>query len=116
MLAHLTAPDDRGTVFGVQSTAHSLGIMLSTAASGALIYRLGAAPATADWGVRGTFLGAAALSLLFVPACWAIVRRATAPAEPEGRRQCTVQATGKATGESLLRKDSTCRPCPRSTP
>ncbi len=77
MLSHLTAPEDRGTVFGVQSTAHSLGIMLSTTASGALIYRLGAAPATADWGVRGTFLGAAALSLLFVPACWALVRRAT---------------------------------------
>ena len=78
MLSHLTAPEDRGTVFGVQSTAHSLGIMLSTTASGALIYRLGAAPATAAWGVRGTFLGAAALSLLFLPACWAIIRRATA--------------------------------------
>ena len=82
MLSHLTAPEDRGTVFGVQSTAHSLGIMLSTTASGALIYRLGAAPATADWGVRGTFLAAAALSLLFVPACWALVRRATARAAP----------------------------------
>jgi MFS family permease len=78
MLSRLTPARDRGTVFGVQSTAHSLGIMLSTTASGALIYRLGAAPATADWGVRGTFLAAAALSLLFVPACWAMVRRATA--------------------------------------
>ena len=74
MLSRLTPPEDRGTVFGVQSTAHAIGIMLSTAASGALIYRLGASPATADWGVRGMFLAAAALSFLFLPACWAMVR------------------------------------------
>ena len=59
--------------------------MLSTAASGALIYRLGAAPATADWGVRGTFLGAAALSLLFLPACRAMVRAARVRLSPGGR-------------------------------
>ena len=70
--------EDRGTVFGVQSTAHVIGIMLSTGASGALIYRLGASPATADWGVRGMFLAAAALSFLFLPACWAMVRRRSA--------------------------------------
>ncbi|MBQ6924016.1 MAG: MFS transporter [Kiritimatiellae bacterium] len=77
MLALLTPPKDRGTVFGVQSTAHSLGVMLSTAASGALIYELGARPATAAWGVRGVFLGAAALSLLFMPACLLMIRRAS---------------------------------------
>jgi MFS family permease len=77
MLALLTPPKDRGTVFGVQSTAHSLGVMLSTAASGALIYELGAHPATAAWGVRGMFLGAAILSLLFMPACFVMIRRAS---------------------------------------
>ena len=77
MLALLTPPKDRGTVFGVQSTAHSLGVMLSTAASGALIYELGSHPSTAAWGVRGTFLGAAILSLLFMPACFVMIRRAS---------------------------------------
>ena len=77
MLALLTPPKDRGTVFGVQSTAHSLGVMLSTAASGALIYELGSHPSTAAWGVRGMFLGAAILSLLFMPACFVMIRRAS---------------------------------------
>ncbi len=77
MLALLTPPKDRGTVFGVQSTAHSLGVMLSTAASGALIYELGSHPSTAAWGVRGMFLGAAILSLLFIPACFVMIRRAS---------------------------------------
>ncbi len=77
MLALLTPPKDRGTVFGVQSTAHSGGVMLSTAASGALIYQLGSHPSTAAWGVRGTFLGAAILSLLFMPACFLLIRRAS---------------------------------------
>ncbi len=77
MLALLTPPRDRGTVFGVQSTAHSAGVMLSTVASGALIYQLGAHPATAAWGVRGIFLGSAALSLLFMPACLYMIRRAS---------------------------------------
>ncbi len=77
MLALLTPPKDRGTVFGVQSTAHAAGVMLSTAASGALIYRLGSRPATAAWGVRGVFLGAAILSLLFMPVCFALIRRAS---------------------------------------
>ena len=77
MLALLTPPKDRGTVFGVQSTAHSLGVMLSTAASGTLIYQLGSHPATAAWGVRGVFLGAALLSLLFMPACLLLIRRAS---------------------------------------
>jgi MFS family permease len=77
MLALLTPPKDRGTVFGVQSTAHSIGVMLSTAASGALIYELGSHPSTAAWGVRGMFLGAAILSLLFMPACFVMIRRAS---------------------------------------
>ncbi len=77
LLALLTPPKDRGTVFGVQSTTHSLGVMLSTAASGALIYELGSHPATAAWGVRGMFLGAAILSLLFMPACFVMIRRAS---------------------------------------
>ena len=77
MLALLTPPKDRGTVFGVQSTTHSLGVMLSTAASGGLIYVLGARPSTAAWGVRGVFLGAALLSLLFMPACFLMIRRAS---------------------------------------
>ena len=77
MLALLTPPKDRGTVFGVQSTSHSAGVMLSTAASGALIYQLGSHPATAAWGVRGVFLGAAILSLLFMPACFLLIRRAS---------------------------------------
>ena len=51
--------------------------LMAWSSSSWVIYRMGAAPATADWGVRGTFLGAAALSLLFVPACGAMVRRAT---------------------------------------
>ena len=77
MLALLTPPKDRGTVFGVQSTTHSLGVMLSTAASGALIYQLGSHPATASWGIRSMFLGAAILSLLFMPACFLLIRRAS---------------------------------------
>ena len=77
MLALLTPPKDRGTVFGVQSTSHAVGVMLSTAASGALIYQLGSHPATAAWGVRGIFLGAAVLSLLFMPACFMLIRRAS---------------------------------------
>ena len=77
MLALLTPPKDRGTVFGVQSTTHSLGVMLSTAASGGLIYVLGARPSTAAWGVRGVFLGAALLSLLFMPACFLMIRHAS---------------------------------------
>ncbi len=77
MLALLTPPKDRGTVFGVQSTSHSAGVMLSTAASGALIYQLGSHPSTSAWGVRGVFLGAAILSLLFMPACFLLIRRAS---------------------------------------
>ncbi len=77
MLALLTPPKDRGTVFGVQSTAHSIGVMLSTAASGALIYELGSHPSTAAWGVRGMFLGAAILSLHFMPACFVMILRAS---------------------------------------
>ena len=77
MLALLTPPKDRGTVFGIQSTAHSGGVMLATAASGALIYQLGSHPSTSAWGVRGTFLGAAILSLLFMPACFLLIRRAS---------------------------------------
>ncbi len=77
MLALLTPPKDRGTVFGIQSTAHSIGVMLSTAASGALIYELGSHPSTAAWGVRGMFLGAAILSILFMPACFVMIRRAS---------------------------------------
>ena len=77
MLALLTPPKDRGTVFGVQSTAHSAGVMLSTAASGALIYQLGSHSSAAAWGVRGVFLGAAILSLLFMPACFMLIRRAS---------------------------------------
>ena len=77
MLALLTPPKDRGTVFGVQSTAHSAGVMLSTAASGALIYQLGSHASMSAWGVRGVFLGAALLSLLFMPACFLLIRRAS---------------------------------------
>lgn len=77
MLTILTPPRDRGTVFGVRSTAHSTGVMLSTAASGALIYELGARESTSAWGVRGMFLGAAALSLLFIPVCLLMIRRAS---------------------------------------
>lgn len=77
LLALLTPPQDRGAVFGVQSTAHSVGVMLSTAASGALIYELGAHSATAAWGVRGVFLGAVALTLLFMPVCFFMIRRAS---------------------------------------
>jgi len=60
LLSKITPALHRGAVFGVKSTASSMGVMFSTVASGIAINYVG---------VRGVFHGAAISTFLFIPLC-----------------------------------------------
>ena len=66
LLSAATPKRKRGAVFGFATTANSSGIMLSTAAAGAVIYM---------GGVRSVFLVAAILSGLLIPCYFLVIKR-----------------------------------------